>query len=113
TEVGKLVMSYAAQSNLKKTSLELGGKSPSIVLSDAPDLERAARATAEGIFTNSGQMCDSSSRLIVEEQVADEVVARIAEAAKGWQPGDPFAADTRMGAIVDDVQMARVLEYVD
>ena len=113
TAVGRLIMSYAASSNLKKTSLELGGKSPNIVLADAGDVQAVAASTAAAIFGNSGQVCDASSRLIVHESVADEVVAAISEQARSWQPGDPFDPGTAMGTIVDQTQMERVLDYID
>jgi acyl-CoA reductase-like NAD-dependent aldehyde dehydrogenase len=113
TAVGRLVMRYAAESNLKKVSLELGGKSPNVVLDDAESLDAVAEQTAAGIFGNSGQMCDASSRLIVAEAVADELVEKIVAKAGSWQPGDPFDHATTMGSIVDETQMERVLTYID
>jgi acyl-CoA reductase-like NAD-dependent aldehyde dehydrogenase len=111
--VGKLVMQYAGSSNLKKVALELGGKSPNIVFADASDLELAAVHAARGIFNNSGQLCDASSRLLVHESIADELTERVAEASRQWQPGDPFERDTAMGPVVDEQQLRRVLEYID
>ena len=67
TATGKTVMQYAAQSNLKKVSLECGGKSPNIVLADCPNLDKAATAAAYAIFFNQGEMCSAGSRLLVEE----------------------------------------------
>ena len=113
THVGRLMLKYAADSNLKKVSLELGGKSPSLVLADAGDIDRVASMTAESIFGNAGQMCDASSRLIVHESVAEEVVERLATHSADWQPGDPFDPETNMGAIVDRTQLGRVLGYID
>lgn len=113
TRVGRLMLQYSASSNLKKVSLELGGKSPSLVLADAGNLDKVARMTAESIFGNAGQMCDASSRLIVHESIAEEVVERLAGYAADWQPGDPFDHDTNMGAIVDRTQFDRVLGYID
>jgi acyl-CoA reductase-like NAD-dependent aldehyde dehydrogenase len=113
TEVGKLVMRYAADSNLKKVSLELGGKSPSLVLADAPSLDRVAEETAYGVFNNSGQKCDACSRLVVHESLAEELAEKMVRQAANWQPADPFDSNTKMGAMVDEAQMGRVLEYVE
>jgi acyl-CoA reductase-like NAD-dependent aldehyde dehydrogenase len=113
TEVGRLIMRYAAESNLKKVALELGGKSPNIVLADAENLDVVAAHSAAGIFANTGQVCDAASRLIVDAAIADDVVAGIVAAAADWTPGDPFDPDTTMGAMVDEAQMKRVLGYVD
>lgn len=113
TEVGRLIMRYAAESNLKKVALELGGKSPNIVLADAENLDVVATHSAAGIFANTGQVCDAASRLIVDAAVADDVVDGIVAAAADWTPGDPFDPDTTMGAMVDEAQMQRVLGYVD
>jgi acyl-CoA reductase-like NAD-dependent aldehyde dehydrogenase len=113
TAVGRLIMEYAARSNLKRVSLELGGKSPNVVLGDAPDLSVVAAQTAAGIFANTGQQCDAGSRLIVHEDIADELVALVAAQAQQWQPGNPFDVDTPLGPVVDDVQLGRVLSFVD
>jgi len=112
TSVGRLIMGYAAESNLKKVSLELGGKSPNVVLADA-DLGAAAERAAFGIFQNTGQVCSAGSRLLVHSSVADEVVDKVVQAASGWQPGDPFDPATTQGSMVDETQMDRVLSYID
>ncbi|MDV6286773.1 aldehyde dehydrogenase [Rhodococcus jostii] len=113
TSVGRLIMKYAAESNLKKVSLELGGKSPSLVLADANDHEMVAVKTAEAIFGNTGQMCDSSSRLVVHESIADSVIDQLNTVARRWQPLDPFDPDSVMGPVVDKSQYDRVLGYLD
>jgi acyl-CoA reductase-like NAD-dependent aldehyde dehydrogenase len=112
-EVGKLFLRYAGESNMKAVWLECGGKSPNIVLADAPDLDTAAEQIAGGVFVNAGQMCNAGSRLIVDRSIGDELVDRLVRAAEAWQPGNPFVADTRMGAIVDDTQLGRVLSYIE
>jgi acyl-CoA reductase-like NAD-dependent aldehyde dehydrogenase len=112
TAVGRLIMGYAAQSNLKKVSLELGGKSPNVVLADA-DLDAAAQRAAFGIFQNTGQVCSAGSRLLVHASVADEVVEKVVRAAAEWQPGDPFDPATTQGSMVDEAQMRRVLSYIE
>ena len=78
TATGKTVMQYAAQSNLKKVSLECGGKSPNIVLADCPDLDKAATAAAYAIFFNQGEMCSAGSRLLVEASIKDAMLEKIA-----------------------------------
>jgi acyl-CoA reductase-like NAD-dependent aldehyde dehydrogenase len=113
TATGKLVMQYAAQSNMKRVSLECGGKSPNIVMADYPDLDKAATAAAYGIFFNQGEMCSAGSRLIVDETIKDALLERIKAVARKMQPGDPLDPATKLGAIVDEVQMKRVLEYID
>ncbi|MGE8355797.1 MAG: aldehyde dehydrogenase family protein, partial [Microvirgula sp.] len=98
TGVGKLIAGYAAQSNLKRVWLELGGKSANIVLDDCPNLLRAARSAAGGIFFNQGQVCSAGSRVLVHNRIKDRFVEALAEAARGWQPGNPLDPDTTMGA---------------
>ncbi|HNR21601.1 MAG TPA: aldehyde dehydrogenase [Steroidobacteraceae bacterium] len=113
TATGKLVMQYAAQSNMKRVSLECGGKSPNIVLADYPDIERAATAAAYAIFFNQGEMCSAGSRLLVQRTVRDAVLERVQAIGRTMQPGDPLDPATTLGAIVDEVQMKRVLGYID
>jgi phenylacetaldehyde dehydrogenase len=111
TEVGKII-ARAATGNLKKVSLELGGKSPVIVFDDA-DLERAIPGAAAAIFNNSGQVCTAGSRLFVHERVHDEVVAGIAEIARNTRVGyftDPAA---QMGPLISAKQRDRVLGYIE
>lgn len=112
TDVGKLFMQYAGQSNLKKVGLECGGKSPHIILDDCEDLDAAATAAAWGIFFNQGEMCTAGSRLIVHEKVYDRVLAKIAEVAATLQPGDPLDPATSLGALVEHKHMERVLDYI-
>ena len=113
TATGKTVMQYAAQSNLKKVSLECGGKSPNIVLADCPDIDKAAKAAAFAIFFNQGEMCSAGSRLLVEESIKDEMLEKIAAVGRSMKPGDPLDPATKLGAIVDETQMHRVLGYID
>jgi acyl-CoA reductase-like NAD-dependent aldehyde dehydrogenase len=113
TATGKRVMEAAARSNLKRVSLECGGKSPNIVMPDWTDIERVARASAFAIFFNQGEMCSAGSRLIVHESLKDAVLEQVAKVARELAPGDPLDPATRLGAIVDEPQMARVLGYID
>jgi phenylacetaldehyde dehydrogenase len=111
TEVGKLIV-QAAAGNLKKVTLELGGKSPNIVFSDAdPDVAIAGAASA--IFFNHGQCCCAGSRLFVQEDSFDEVVAGVAEIAKSIKLGDGMDPDTEMGPLVSDEQLRRVTGFLD
>jgi len=113
TEVGRHFMRYSADSNLKRVHLELGGKSPNIILPDAPNLEAAADTAAWAIFFNSGEMCTAGSRLVVHADVADRVVDRIVETSAQWFPADPLLPDTKMGPLVDERSLQRVLRHLE
>ena len=113
TRTGKRMLEYAGQSNMKRVWLECGGKSPNIILADCPDLDRAAEAAAGAIFFNQGEMCSAGSRLIIEERVRDEVIEKVVAAGRRMPPGDPLDPATKLGAIVDDVQLRTVLGYID
>ncbi|MDE1180386.1 aldehyde dehydrogenase [Paraburkholderia sp.] len=113
TNVGKQIMQYAGQSNLKRVWLELGGKSPNIVLADCADLGRAAQAAASAIFYNMGEMCTAGSRLLVHRDIKDAFLDKLLVAARKYSPGNPLDPTTSMGAIVDQAQMERVLGYID
>ena len=112
TEVGKLIV-QAAAGNLKKVSLELGGKSPNIVFADA-DLDAAIPGAASAIFFNHGQCCCAGSRLYVEEKVFDKVVDGVAAAAPGRSNWDRACnQDSQMGPLVSEEQLNRVTGYLD
>jgi gamma-glutamyl-gamma-aminobutyraldehyde dehydrogenase len=113
TAVGKLIMQYAGQSNLKRVWLELGGKSPNIILPDYPDMKRAAASAAGAIFYNMGEMCTAGSRLLVHRDIKDEFIKLVLEQAAKWVPGHPLDPNTGMGAIVDEIQLNRVMGYVE
>jgi acyl-CoA reductase-like NAD-dependent aldehyde dehydrogenase len=113
TRTGKLMLQYAGQSNMKRVWLECGGKSPNIILADCPDLDRAAAAAASAIFFNQGEMCSAGSRLIIEEPVRDAVLEKVVAAGRSMPPGDPLDPATRLGAIVDRVQLDTVLGYIE
>jgi acyl-CoA reductase-like NAD-dependent aldehyde dehydrogenase len=113
TATGHAIMQYAGQSNLKRVSLECGGKSPNIVLADYPDLDKAATAAAWAIFYNQGEMCSAGSRLLLQEGIQEAVLEKVQAIGRTLQPGDPLDAATRLGAIVDETQMKRVLGYID
>jgi aldehyde dehydrogenase (NAD+) len=108
---GRFIMKAAAE-NITRVTLELGGKSPSIVFADA-DLNAAARAITAGAFFNAGQVCSAATRVIVEDSVHDAFVERLAEQAAKLRGGDPLAAGTVLGPVISEKQMERVLGYID
>jgi acyl-CoA reductase-like NAD-dependent aldehyde dehydrogenase len=113
TEVGKLFLKYAGESNMKRVSAETGGKTPNIIFADAPDLSYAINAVGFSIFWNTGEMCIAGSRLLVERSVYDEVVEGVASKSHAWLPGNPLDPATRAGPIVDAGQLDTVMGYIE
>jgi phenylacetaldehyde dehydrogenase len=111
TEVGKLIV-QAAAGNLKKVSLELGGKSPNVVFSDV-DLDQAIAGSASAIFFNHGQCCCAGSRLFVEDKIFDKVVEGVSEEAKKIRLGPGFDDSSDMGPLVSEEQLNRVCNYLE
>ena len=111
-EVGKLILQYAGQSNMKHVSLECGGKSPNIVFADVKDLDEAAEQAAWGVFFNQGEVCSAGSRLLAHESVREELVERVEGVARTMRVGNPLDPETRVGAMVSDEQSTRVLDYI-
>ena len=109
---GRKMLQYAAESNMKGVQLELGGKSPQVVLNDVADLDACASAIAWGIYYNAGQTCNAGSRLIVQSGVKEELFARIAEFLKSFKVGDPLDSATQMGPIVSKLQRDRINSYL-
>ena len=110
---GRRLLEYSARSNMKRVYLELGGKSANIVFADAPDLEQAAMGAAMAIFRNSGQICISGSRLLVEASIHDEFVAMVVKHAQALQVGDPLSLGSQVGAINSVGQLNGNLEFVE
>ena len=108
--VGREVLAGAA-GNLKRVTLELGGKSANVIFADA-DLDAAVKAASAGIFFNTGQVCSAGSRILVQAEIYDEVVERLTARAKSIRVGSPAERSTAMGPIVSQAQMARVLDYI-
>ncbi|MBJ6759220.1 aldehyde dehydrogenase family protein [Myxococcaceae bacterium JPH2] len=106
------LMQASAGSNLKKLTLELGGKSPQVIFPDA-DFDRAVEACFWGIFGNKGETCNAGSRVLVHEHAYDAFVARLAERAKSLRVGDPLDPSTEMGAQVSQRQLETILGYID
>ena len=112
TAVGRSLLREIGETDVKSIGLELGGKSPQVVLADVGDLEAAAASIGWGIFYNAGQTCNAGSRLIVHRDVREELVGRIADLGRRLAPGDPLDPATRLGSMIDRRQMERVLDYV-
>ena len=110
TEVGQKIAAAAA-GNLKRLSMELGGKSPDIVFDDA-DLEAAVPGAAMGVFGNSGQICSAGTRLFVQRGIHDAFVERLADFARSLRVGDPLAPDTQLGPVVSQQQLDRVCGFL-
>jgi gamma-glutamyl-gamma-aminobutyraldehyde dehydrogenase len=112
TEVGARIMAAAAQSNLKRVALELGGKSPQIVMDDCADLEAAASAVAWGVYYNAGQTCHAGARLLVHRNVADVFHEKVIAHANGLRAGHPLDPATQFGALIETAHRDKVLAYV-
>jgi 4-(gamma-glutamylamino)butanal dehydrogenase len=113
TEVGRDLLRYSAESNLKRVILELGGKSPQVVFADALDLDSVAQNAANAAFWNMGENCSSGSRLIVHHSVKDELVERLLAIVKAWKIGDPLDPATRVGPLIEKAHMEKVLGYIE
>jgi len=111
TEVGRKIL-HASEGNLKRVSLELGGKSPNIVFADA-DLKRATKTSMYGVFANSGQVCTAGTRILVEKSIHDDFVNSLVEATQSMKLGPPLAEDTGMGPVVSQEQFDRVTGYIE
>ncbi len=112
-DTGRRLLHAAADSNLKPVQLELGGKSPQLILADAPDLDAAAAAVGWGIFYNAGQTCNAGSRVLVQRGIRDAFLAKVVAFAERMQPGDPLDPATVLGSLVDAGHLAKVMGYVD
>ncbi|MFF9213831.1 MULTISPECIES: aldehyde dehydrogenase [unclassified Streptomyces] len=108
TAVAKRFLAYSAESNMKQVWPEAGGKSPNVVFADA-DLEAAAERAAWGFVYNAGQVCSATTRLLVEASIEEEFTAAVAAHARTWLPGDPLDPATRLGPLVDEGQVERIL----
>ena len=112
TEVGKLILKASAMSNLKKVTLELGGKSPNVIFADA-DLKGAVGGAATGIFFNQGQVCCAGSRLFIEKKAFDNVVGGLTDVANNMKVAPGMDASCEMGPLVSDEQLNRVTKLVE
>ena len=110
-EVGRIIV-RASAATLKKVSLELGGKSPNLILADA-DLEAAIRGASGGVFFNQGEVCSAGSRILVDQSIYDEFLDGLTKRADSIKVGDPLDPKTYMGPVVNDEQFERVMGYID
>ncbi len=114
TAVGKLILQYAGQSNMKKVGLECGGKSPQVFMDDLPDLDRAVETAYHSIYANMGEVCNAGSRIMVDRGIYDEFVERFVAAGRdAYQAGDPLDPATNLGPLVTHQDQQRVLGMVE
>lgn len=113
TDTGRRFLRYAAESNGKEVTLEMGGKNPAVVLDDAENLDRVAAHVVNGAFWNMGENCSASSRLIVQRGVKDELIKRIVVHAREWPMGDPLDPENRVGPLVSQAHFEKVSSYLD
>ncbi len=112
TEVGRQFLHYAAESNLKEITLECGGKSPQLVLAEPPDLDIVAEQVLFAALMNQGENCSCGSRLIVHESVHERLVERLVDGLKAWTVGDPMSADTKLGPMIEQPHLDKVMGYI-
>jgi gamma-glutamyl-gamma-aminobutyraldehyde dehydrogenase len=109
-----MFLRYAADSNLKRVTLELGGKSPQIVLADAADeLGSVAAELTNGAFWNMGENCTAGSRILVHQSIRDRLIVALEQEAAAWTVGDPLDYDTKVGPLIEPDALSRVLRYID
>jgi gamma-glutamyl-gamma-aminobutyraldehyde dehydrogenase len=114
TEVGKLMLQYAGQSNMKRIALECGGKSPQVFMTDLPDMDDAISAAYAGIFGNQGEVCSAGSRLLVDRPIYDQFVEQfVAEGQHAYVPGPPLDPKTNMGPLVTREAQQSVLGFIE
>jgi len=113
TEIGRLFLQFSAQSNLKKVVLECGGKNPSVVLSDAENLDSVAEHVVYAALWNMGQNCTANSRLIVHKSLQQELLAKVKEKLLDWHTGDPLDPANQLGSIISKEQYDKILGYIE
>jgi 4-(gamma-glutamylamino)butanal dehydrogenase len=113
TEIGRNVLRYSAESNLKRVMLELGGKSPQVVMGDVADLDHVAAHAANAVFWNMGENCSAGTRLIVQKNIKDALMEKLLAATKQWIVGDPLDPATRIGPMITKSHMELVLSYIE
>lgn len=113
TAVAKRLLEYSGQSNMKRLSLEAGGKTGNVVFADTDDLKHAAEMAAAGAFYNSGQVCSANCRLLVERSIHDEFIELLVEASSAYAPGDPLDPSSRSGALVSSAHADKVWQTIE
>ena len=113
TEIGRKMLVYAGQSNMKRVALECGGKSPQIFLADLPDIDVAVNYAINGIYGNMGEVCNAGSRLLIDKRISKDFIARFIERGKSaYRAGDPLDPATNLGPLVTASHRARVMSYI-
>ena len=112
TQTGKRLIALAGQSNMKRTYVECGGKSPNIIFADAPDLDAAAESAAASIFFNQGEVCTAASRLLIESTIKEAFIEKVMTSSANMHPGHPLDPSSFMGAIVDSTQLGKILNSI-
>ena len=113
TDTGRLFLKYAADSNLKRVLLECGGKNPMVVMEDVEDLDTVADHAVNSIFWNTGENCSSNSRLLVHSSRKQELLDRILERSHDWVVGDPMQSATRIGPLIEEAHLNKVMEHIE
>jgi gamma-glutamyl-gamma-aminobutyraldehyde dehydrogenase len=113
TDVGRSFLHYSAESNLKEIALEMGGKSPQIVLADPPDLDRVSEQVLIAGLMNMGENCSAGSRLLVHRSVRDDLVEHLVAGLATWPVGDPLEPETRLGPMIEQPHLDKVLGYIE
>ncbi|MEK7992107.1 MAG: aldehyde dehydrogenase family protein, partial [Thiotrichaceae bacterium] len=113
SEIGKQILQYAGQSNMKKVGLECGGKSPFIVSKHCKNLAKAAQTLAKNIFYNQGQICSAPSRALIDIQIKEQFIELLTQEAEKYIPQNPFDVDTNVGCVVSQTQQDRILGYIE
>jgi gamma-glutamyl-gamma-aminobutyraldehyde dehydrogenase len=112
-EVGRHFLKYAAESNMKRIVLECGGKSPAIVMNDVADIQPIVDQVAAGILFCQGENCSAGSRLVVHNEVKDRLLEKLKPTFRAWTVGDPLRTDTKIGALVEERHLDKVMSYID
>jgi acyl-CoA reductase-like NAD-dependent aldehyde dehydrogenase len=113
SEVGKLILQYSGQSNMKKVGLECGGKSPFVVTKNSNNLQKAAKILAKNIFYNQGQICSAPSRLIIDKEIKDIFLNYLIDESQNYIPSDPLDFDTNVGKVINQAQKERIESYIN
>jgi len=113
TEVGRMFLRYAAESNLKRIELECGGKSPQVVMGDVADIDAVASHVVNCIFWNMGENCSAGARLIVHKSIKDKLLEKIIALTMEWKVGDPLDPATKIGPMIEKPHMEKVLSYIE
>lgn len=113
TEVGRKLLEYSAQSNLKRVLLELGGKNPCLVFPDIHDLDGAAEQIVTAALWNMGENCTANSRILIHRDILDNMTEKLLEKMAGWKTGSPLDGENRLGAVIEKPHMEKILRYIE